>query len=1074
MGAMTIAPRMVFWASLALLTSLLLAPGSPAATLFDPDTRWHTLVTPHFRVNYPAGLEDVAVKAGGFAEDAHAKLVGWMKTVPTQPTELTLLDNEDTANGFAFPYPNNQIFLYVTAARPDMHEQIRSDSWLKTNITHEYAHVLHLETTGGLVAALDKVFGRVFFPNLAPGQPLFLVEGLAVMAETDLTSGGRGRESVYDMKLRAAVLDHKVLTLDQAAGYHTSKWPGGQGVYLLGTHFYKYVVARYGRDVPPRVADAYGSEPWFGIDGAFRKVVGRDLYQLWDEYMRWLDARYQVQAAQIAQSPVTPFDLVTRGGRYHRHPLFLPDGRLLYTEYTGHDWVQVRAASPASGSASPRYDTAPGKPLLYKGLFGGMTVTRDGRWLFYSSAHQKDDYHQYQELHRFDFRDQKRARLTTDTRASDPAVSPDGRRVMAVLNHGGRNDLALFDPGGTLLRTLARNQDGTQYADPTWSPDGTEVAVSAWRDGWRDLYLVDPETGAQKALWRDPASDLSPVWTPDGKWLLFSSNRTGVDNLHAVRMADRQVFQITNVLTGAFEPTVSPDMRTLAFTSYSGEGYDIATMSFRPEAWSPARNSYMEASDADGTFVPVTLAAASESQPVFKLVASKVAGRDASASAQLPNSQTVSETSLGLFRTEPYNPWVSLRPKAWVPNVYLPDEAGAGLGITLLGYDTLLQHQIWGTVGLGLAPRRPQYSLAYTNDVLVPTITVSLSDMPGAYPVIEKKESGQVFQTWRRETQTAASLTYPGVPSALLGQLHVTGDYITLQFNRTDSRDLGSEVPSDCGDVPKLFDSPLAATSEVENRCLKEAGGIFNSQAVPVAGVTSVIGLRYRHADHYKFGHSISPEGGSLFALSYDKANPLWGSQATFDRVSMDYRVHTPGFGQHHVGPARPTAGANLGGRGGGFRLGGNVVTLLYDIVDARSLGAFQEVPLRGYPARNGDRVAALNVEYRFPLGEIQRGLGTLPLFLDRWYGVLMYDVGNVWTGDYKPNNLKQALGVQARAKVHVMNVPLEVGAGVAQGTSPLGLAKDIASQDRRLGSWELGSNLLPPPEIMVQIGTSF
>lgn len=1101
MGPMTIVAR-AWLGLLAFLLVCFAAENGGAATLFSPDTRWHTLATPHFRVNYPDGLEDVARRAAVFAEEAHARLVPWMKTIPAQPTELTLLDHEDEVNGFAFPYPNNQIFVYVTSPSQDFHDFGRYESWLKTVITHEYTHVLHFETVGGLVAAIDKVFGRVFFPNLIPGQPFFLIEGLAVTGETAFTQGGRGHSSSYEMVLRAGALDGKLLTLDQVGGYHSMTWPGGAGVYIYGTHFYKFLTARYGPESGRRVAEIYGAEPWFGIDAAFHKAIGRDLYQVWEEFIRHLERRYQVQAAQIRQNPLTPYRPITSGGRYHRHPAFLPDGRLIYAEATGHGWGQVKVLEPApagSGSAGdlPRFDPARATALFAKGPLGSMSMTSDGRWIFFGAGHQRDRYHFHDELYRYDTRDRACVRLTTDQRASDPAVSPDGTQVMAVLNHQGRNDLAVFDPGGTLLRRLTRSGDGTRIGGLKWSPDGRWVAASVWHDGWRDLYLVDPASGEMTPLWRDAASDFNPAWTRDGKWLLFSSDRTGVFNLHAVRMADRQVFQVTNVLTGAFEPAPSPDGRILAFTVYTSDGYEIATMPFRPDEWRPAVEGVYEASDGDGRFEKVEVAFAKEPWPEgpdarLALEATpepRMAGnpreessvpagnpRPAAAtdSLRIVSAEMVPAPATGLFKSEPYDPWTSLRPKAWLPNFYMPDEDGAGLGISLLGYDTLLQHQFAGTVGLGLGTRRPQYALSYTTDVLEPTLSVSLSDTPGAYPVLEKKDSGKILQTWRREIQAGAAATFPGVPSALLGQLHVTGDFFTLSFNRTQSIDLGSEVPSGCGDVPRLTNSRLAPTADVESRCLSEPGAIRDAKAVPLEGVTSVVGLRFRHADHYKFGYSISPEGGSMVSLSYDKASPLWGSQASFDRLSLDYRTHVAGFWPHHVWAFRLTAGFNYGGRGGGFRLGGNSPTMLYDIIDARSLGPFQEVPLRGHPPRNGDRVAALNVEYRFPLGEIQRGFGSLPLYFDRWYGAWLYDVGNVWTERYDPNGLRQSVGLQARAKLHVMNVPIEVGVGVAQGTSPLGLAKDIAPKDRRQGSWEFGESLLPPPEILAQIGTTF
>ncbi|MBM3267581.1 MAG: PD40 domain-containing protein [Candidatus Sericytochromatia bacterium] len=1027
----------------ALVAVLLLAFPARAASMYDPDTRWRTLETAHFRVNFPEGLEVLARRVATFAEDAHGKLTVWFGTVPTARTELTILDDQDTPNGFAFPYPNNQIF--ITAASPDEEEALsegygRYDDALRARIVHEYAHVLQMETTGGLVAAIDTVFGRVMYPNLT--QPLFLIEGLAVGAETRFGGSSRADAAGYEMVLRAMALEDKLIDVDQTGAFLADMWPHN-GAYVFGTFFYKYLESHYGADAPRKIAVVYGSEPWFGIDEAFRKAVGRDLHQVWDEFARHIKERYRRQERQLRERPLTPYSLVTSGGRYHRHPRFLPDGRLVYGEYTGATWSVAKAITPGPGA---RFDASTAADEIAMSPFGSWSVTADGRFAFFALTTRPDPFHAYSEIYRHDFRTRDRVRLTRLQRATDPAVAPDGGEVMAVLGGRGQNDLAVFDAGGTLLRRLTRNEDHEQYSGLQWSPDGSQVALSAWKAGWRDLYLVDPATGSQTPLWRDAATDINPAWTPDGRYLLFASDRSGVFNLHAVRLADRRVFQVSHVLTGAFEPAVSPDMRTIAFSVYTAAGYEIATMSFQPETWQPAAERLLAARAPDGGFVMVD-----------------------------PATPDIAGVAPATGDAAPYNPWISLRPKAWVPNVYLPDEAGPGLGLSLYSTDTLLRHQLSASLGVGIASRRPQYTLSYVNDQLLPTISVFAADYANDFVVPSPIDPAKTVRTWRQQVQQGASVTYPGIPNRLLGQLFVTGDFVTLGYSRLESRDLGTAVPADCGgQVPRLANSPLAATAEVEGRCLGRPGAILGSAGVPAAGLTSVVSLGYKHADHYRFARSISAEGGTLFALDYDKASPLWGSQAAFDRVTADLRTHVAGFAPRHVWAFRALAGANLGGRDGGFNLGGNLTTSLLDIIDVRALGAFRHVPLRGYPSKSGDRVAALNVEYRFPLGEIGRSIGTLPVFIDRWYGAFLYDIGNVWTGAYEPDNLKQAVGISLRAKVDVLHVPVELGIGLAQGTSPLGLANDIPPNDRRPGSWMLGERLLPPPEVLLQIGTTF
>src|SRR6185312_11125754 len=71
-----------------------------------------------------------------------------------------------------------------------------------------------------------------------------------------------------------------------------------------------------------------------------------------------------------------------------------------------------------------------------------------------------------------------------------------------------------------------------------------------------------------------------PSFTRDGRWLLFHSDRTGVMNVYAYDLASHALKQVTNVITGAFQPDVSPDGKTLAYLGYTHEGYDVFAMPF--------------------------------------------------------------------------------------------------------------------------------------------------------------------------------------------------------------------------------------------------------------------------------------------------------------------------------------------------------------------------------------------------------------------------------------------------------------------------------------------------------------
>ncbi|MFP5503310.1 MAG: TolB family protein, partial [Candidatus Sericytochromatia bacterium] len=527
---------------LAVLFALLVALPAEAASLFDPAIRWKTIVTPHFRVNFPEGYEDVAKRAAGYAEEAHQLLSPYLDEVPERRTELNLMDNQDMANGFGFPLPNNQIFIYLTSSSED-HFSGRYDSYLRDLLIHEYTHVLHLEKTAGLPAWINGFFGRSYFPNMF--QPIFLIEGLAVTTETRFSHGGRGRDSIYRAYLRVAALEEKLVGIDKASGYNTVDHPGGEIPYVYGTAFYRFLTERYGEAAPAAIADRYAHYPFFGlygVDETLKAVTGKDAGTLWAEMQTWLTVRATVEReAILAQGPLTRLTPVTTGGMHHRRPVYRPDGTLVYAGWDGHGYSYLYQA----GGQAP-------KAIISKGPFGRYTYSADGRYIYHTRNWDDNRFTGYDDLFRWDTKERKIDRLSERERLSEPAVSPDGRWVVAVKNEKGQNNLIKMRADGTDKRALTALSDHTQLGGPAWHPTRHTIAVSAWRDGSRDLYLVDPESGRMKPFWKDRDVELSPTFSPDGRYMIYSSDATGVFNLYAYELETGKLFRMTNVLGGLF------------------------------------------------------------------------------------------------------------------------------------------------------------------------------------------------------------------------------------------------------------------------------------------------------------------------------------------------------------------------------------------------------------------------------------------------------------------------------------------------------------------------------------------
>ncbi len=111
--------------------------------------------------------------------------------------------------------------------------------------------------------------------------------------------------------------------------------------------------------------------------------------------------------------------------------------------------------------------------------------------------------------------------------ATDPQMSPDGRRVIYVRKHADvftdrrYSNLWIINSDGSQNRPLTTGHYGD--AAPRWSPDGTRVAYVSDREGTPQIHVrwLDSSQTARLTNLGFPPS--GPVWSPDGRRIAFTT-----------------------------------------------------------------------------------------------------------------------------------------------------------------------------------------------------------------------------------------------------------------------------------------------------------------------------------------------------------------------------------------------------------------------------------------------------------------------------------------------------------------------------------------------------------------------
>lgn len=964
-----------------LVAVLLLASLSSGARADDPAKTWRTIETEHFHIHFyrlpnGGGEEPVAQRLATICEYVYKKLTPVLGKGLGWKTHIVVTDDIDDYNGFAgvFPYP--AITLYANS--PDDRAELNDyDDWLLDLVMHEFTHIIHTGTIGGFIApAINYILGLGLGVAYPPNQfqPRWGLEGLAVFEETARTAAGRLRNSIWDMYLRAQTLEHRFQRLDQFS-VSPKQFPFGNSAYLYGSALMRFVAERYGESALLRWSRDYGS-PRLRFDilpGALnrsiRRVTGKTWVQLYADFKAELERKYTAQRDAIAARGITPTRQLTQADPFSpQRPLFTPDGRDILVHRADGYTREGFVRIPADAPPA----LAMGTPLPW----------------------------------------QKRE-LSTDA-AGGASLSGDGRYLAFHEQTVWRtnyyyNDLFLYD---RVTRKKRQLTDGARAWNPALSPDGRWIVFERTGNSSRGLGLLATDgDGTIDTL--VPVANMehayTPSWSPDGKTIAFSWwRRGGRRDIWMIDVATRALTQITDDRAYDLEPRFSPDGALLYFVSdrtgvYNLYAYEVATRKiwqctnvvngvFDPALSPDGRRVVFVGFRADG----YVLELAEIDRKTWREAAPALLDRP---DAEPPPWEPPRPTRW-------YNPLRTLYPFTWTPYA-LPDGYGEIIGFKLSGSDAVGRHA-W-SLQLGFGTGRSddvQFAANYTYGGVWPAMDLGVSralEHRGGL-ILNGEDIGFDAEIWSAGT----SIDLPIVRRI------VESSDLVFSYNWSNVRSVTPPLP------PSAID-PSAPIPQF-----------------PQTGTTAGFAAGWSYSNVRRFHYSISPETGRSLSLNLGVGTRALGSQHEVFSASWHYHEWVPipwrsRLMRNHVLWLAYGGGVS-GGQAGHhpqFFLGGypqqNLLQSIYDFSrpGSASLRGF------GFASVYGDQFHVVNVEYRFPLVWIERGIETFPLYLKRLHGRLFADYGGAFNGGFAFDKLKLGVGAEVMLELtylYFFSAALQVG----------------------------------------------
>lgn len=785
------------------------------------------------------------------------------------------------------------------------------------------------------ISGLPALVNSIFGKVWVPNQyqPRWILEGLAVAMESEHTNAGRLRSSHFDMYLRADVLEDNFATLDEIS-QSPRRWPGGDLWYLYGSKFIEWILDTYGPDVFAQVAESYGAEPVPW--GGLNRAIQRATSRTYPEL-------YQAWRAFLDEKYRAQSEAIRKRG--------LREG--------------VRLTNGGRNASQPRFLPAQCSPagraeLVY---FRDDGTNRAGYYRVPADPAKMGE-----------FEIVTRATGSVISAAADCSLVFDSiapsRRAYALSDlfrlRGG-----LRAPNGEDLRR-ERLTTGARAREPDVSPDGTRIAYVTNANGTSTLRIAelsaDAKITAEQRLVASSEFDqaYTPRFSPDGRRIAYSAwTRGGFRDVRVVDVASGEFFEVTHDRAIDQQPSWSPDGKTLYFTSDRSGVANVYAYDLESGALAQVTNvingAYMPQVSTDGkTLVYVGYTASGfdlfsmplERQRYLEPLAppERVDGRVAIAPAAWPVS--------------PYNPIKTLGPRSYELR-YGTGTFGNALTVQTEGSDAVGLHAFEAAVTFETEGPEWLARLNYWYLGLPFNMTIGL--FRNAAPR-RGYRVGEISETVTEHYYGASA----AVGFASSGEFDGHSASFGMSFGQYS------------------HDSPLGTRVDPWAPVPTE----------PSSGVISSAHVAYGYSNVEQSLYAISYERGMTVYLGSDFAHPALGSESTLAlfRGSVTGYLPLPGL-NHHV-LALAVSGGSSGGtyaRRGLFATGGFADQQPFDVYTS---GLLQSgFVLRGFePAQFiGSNYTLLNAEYRFPVIYVDRGVSTLPVFLQHLSGAIFADYGGAY-----------------------------------------------------------------------------
>jgi hypothetical protein len=550
---------------IAIALTLALCAASPAAAQFGKNKiaydkfDWKVYRSTHFTIYFYPSEQVSLAKVTSYAESAYDEISRALNFQIPKPINLiyyaTHSDFEQTntllnfipegVGAFALPSRNRMVLPI------DM-----SDEKLQQLIAHELTHVFQFEI----------LFGGNYIRAATTNAPQWFTEGMASYFGNDEDNKDR-------MVLRDAVLADQVPEIAQTGAI------GGFFAYRFGHAVFDFIEAEWGKDSVRDFILEFRNQIGGNIEKVIRRAFNLSAEDFDVKFRRYLRQRY----LKILTEKGEPIDFGERFKLVEEPsaelmPRAYPSGDFVAAISTLKDDADVVVLSTVDRKLyrnltkgyTTKYEYIVSQWLTSAPVGGGdVAVAPDGNTVAVFARRERG--RELLLLNALDGGIRERVEMPDLDQQLNPAFSPDGNTIVFRALKGGRADIWAYSMSSRNVTNLT--DDDAFDLGPAYSPDGKWIYYSSVRGTKAKIFRFDPSSpGSRQQITYGDWNDEDVALTPDGKRVFFTSDRDGgIYNIYSINLETGETNLHTNVVAGAFSPTVfigKDNTEKLVFSAY--------------------------------------------------------------------------------------------------------------------------------------------------------------------------------------------------------------------------------------------------------------------------------------------------------------------------------------------------------------------------------------------------------------------------------------------------------------------------------------------------------------------------